>query len=63
MSSWGSISCFSFVLICCFFIVEPRENAQRDEHRATLMWAPLKEDKNKRNEGRDSFVSHFSAKL
>ena len=31
--------------------LEPRENAQKDEHRATLMWGPLKEDKNKRNEG------------
>jgi len=30
--------------------LEPRENAQKDEHRATLMWGPLKEDKNKRHE-------------
>eukprot|EP00795_Rhopilema_esculentum_P003206 gene3206-1521_t len=30
--------------------IEPRENAQKDEHRATLMWAPLKEDKNKKKE-------------
>ena len=35
----------------CFLYLVNRTEAQKDIHRASLMWSPLKEDEQKQKEG------------